>query len=194
MIDIPSEVIVALIALLISSALALLSLVIGKDNKITEFRQVWIDELRSDISSLVADLNSMYNVRQVNWKNDELTLLKHLEPIFSSASSAQSRIKLRLNHNEEESKRVLEIINNFEEYIHKGRIDDFDEFQRLEKSLTCRASDLLKTEWKRVKAGEETYVKTKRFFECSVKILIASLALVVVIALLLMACNCALEI
>ncbi len=158
--SIPIEYLVTALTVLASSVIALLSLIVSKEIKVSEFRQEWINELRLDISLFISNLNAMFNVKQVAWENDT-DLIEHLNPIIANASGAQSRIILRLNPNERESKFVLEVIQEMEDHIHRDKEHDFNQFNRQVDKLNSRTNDLLKFEWNRVKQGESIFKTTK---------------------------------
>ena len=56
------ELIVPILVAFIAGIVSFIGLVISKENKISEFRQTWIDELRKDISDYIAytDKHSFY--------------------------------------------------------------------------------------------------------------------------------------
>jgi hypothetical protein len=49
-----------LLVAMIAGAFSLLGLVISKEQKVSEFRQTWIDALREDISELIAHANLIH--------------------------------------------------------------------------------------------------------------------------------------
>ena len=52
MLNLPDVAIGTMIAAFIAGLVSLLSLIISKEQKVSEFRQAWIDALRAEISSL----------------------------------------------------------------------------------------------------------------------------------------------
>jgi hypothetical protein len=52
MFGIPDQAVGAVIAAIIAGSIALLGLIISKEQKVSEFRQQWIDALRQDIAPL----------------------------------------------------------------------------------------------------------------------------------------------
>jgi hypothetical protein len=54
-----------ILAALFTSSLALLGLTVGKDSKVSEFRQQWIDGLRADVSEFLASVQHVFGFRVV---------------------------------------------------------------------------------------------------------------------------------
>ncbi|ELW8974040.1 TPA: hypothetical protein PXJ37_002729 [Yersinia enterocolitica] len=134
----------SLVVAVIGAAAAGLGLVISKENKISEFRQTWIDGLRSDLSELMTSHYQRYDEddpKIINQSIDKINL-------FSS------NIRLRLSSDKptKYEKALLDLI----------AIEMLGKSPQLpavvmQKRYYSYSSKVLKAEWKRVKKGEKTY-------------------------------------
>ena len=161
--EIPQSLLVALISALI----ALLSLIISKEQKISEFRQVWINTLRNYISDLLSLANrvameaSVFN--EISKNDGTLKLVDisdRIGNIFKGAYSAYHRISLNLNPKEH-----IELLNLIDEVERNLSNSEFlrntNKFTELCDKLNNEARIALKKEWIRVKKGEPFYQFTK---------------------------------
>lgn len=87
------------IAAIITGLISLLGLIISKEQKISEFRQEWINALRSEISSLISHGNAIYGglVTKQLWEN--------MKSDYLGMNEATANIRLRLNVTEVEAKK-----------------------------------------------------------------------------------------
>lgn len=159
----------------IAGLVSLLGLVIGKEQKVSEFRQVWIDELRKCVVSYLVSINAVC---------DALRLARAGRPIDDAAllanykllNEASHGITLRVNASEKPAKALLESMSKFEE-ISKNNSDLTPEkIRALEKDFIDSSQKLLKFEWKRVKRGESNFVWTKRLVYLIILVMLGLLA------------------
>lgn len=108
--EIPPLAIGAITAALITAAISLLGLIISKEQKVSEFRQAWIDALRTELSSVISHANALCDVRSLT----NLTLMEkwalgreNLTKINTDVSS----IRLRLNKDEPEAQAILKSLD-----------------------------------------------------------------------------------
>ena len=159
----------AVIAALIAGAFAFFSLVVTKETKVSEFRQAWIDALRSEISTYISRLHAVSNLGQyIHEKPVEdkynPDLLRERSRMYEEALSAYNSILLRINPNEtnEEASRLntefLRTVRTAQRFYEAGHVEALDE--NLE-ALGSAAAPLLKYEWDRVRRGEPAYVRAK---------------------------------
>lgn len=143
----------AIIAALITGFIAFIGMVIAKENKISEFRQEWINELRGN----VAKLFNLYGASRVDSGLSEDARSKNNNEI----NEVIATIKLHLNHgNQSESeKKLVESINALNLRVGAGETS----LTKLFDVLTDCAHLVLKEEWERVKRGEKNYYKVKDF-------------------------------
>ena len=152
MTSLPDPAVGAVVAALIAALVSLLGLVISKEHKTSEFRQAWIDNLRSEISSVVAHVCVIINAAHANYESRPARF-EALREDFHGINQAVAAIRLRLNPNEKESKAVLKSIEQIEALINAGNFSD-GALQNSERQLIADAQTLLKKEWLRVRSGE----------------------------------------
>lgn len=172
----------------VTGAVALLGLIITKESKVSEFRQAWIDSLRSEVAALLSSVQmSLMIITDSDGKavkdNDELpseakiTLANSLR----DANTALFAIRLRLNETEDDSKNVLDTLDKIEilsnDNIALAAALSSGQAAGLEKQLLVQAKIVLSSEWKRVKKGEPYFKWTRR-----VAALLAILLIILTIA------------
>lgn len=140
---------VALIGGGISLALAILA----KDQKTSEFRQAWIDELRNDVAKLVAHLTvKKAMAKRVNASTDkkieDYVLSK--ESDFIEIGVLVNRVRLRMNKDEHED--YLKLIAATD-----GVGLTPEEYEANIEKVVAQTQSILKSEWKRVKRGELSF-------------------------------------
>lgn len=159
----------AVIAALIAGAFAYFSLVVTKETKVSEFRQTWIDSLRSEISTYISRLHAVSTLGQyihANPLEDRYNpdLLRERSRLYEEALSAYNSILLRINPNETRKQvhalntaflNALRTAQRFYEAGHTEALED-----NLEQ-LSEAAAPLLKYEWDRVRSGEPAYTRAK---------------------------------
>ncbi len=172
-IPIPDAAIGGIVAALVAGSGAVLTLIITKESKISEFRQQWIDSLRSDVSEYLSRIHSIENVYDLEGISEkdrhELT-----DAAYVAANLAAFNIRLRLNANEEPSRKLLEAVDEIE--AHANTKKDRGRLAALEKALLQRARHVLAEEWARVKHGEPAYVWAKRIGLIAAAVMIAILS------------------
>lgn len=135
----------SLIVAVIGAAAAGLGLVISKENKISEFRQAWIDGLRTDMS----DLMTFYCELDGVLINDVTE-----KTIVDRINLSASKIRLRLSSNKptEAEEMFLDLISK--EILSGSPTLPPAVFKRW---YFKYGSIILKSEWNRVKKGEIKY-------------------------------------
>jgi hypothetical protein len=157
MLGMPDAAVGAIAAALIAGLVSLLGLIISKEQKVSEFRQAWIDSLRDDIATIIARVNAIHGAMLAGYPNPA-ERWKVIKDDFIGINEAAARAKLRLNPKEEgPAKSVLGILEEQETIFNSGAAPDFVRLAALEKKLVAEAQILLKQEWKRVRSGELTY-------------------------------------
>lgn len=143
----------AIIAALIAGFIAFIGMVIAKENKISEFRQEWIKELRGNITKLF----KLYGAA----KKDSGLKIDERNEKFNEINEVIATIRLHLNHSNQSvyEKKLLESINELNVQVRSGNIS----LSSLFKSLTENSHLVLKEEWERVKRGERNYHRIKDF-------------------------------
>tara|TARA_R110002126_G_C10464877_1_gene500614 strand:+ start:201 stop:788 length:588 start_codon:yes stop_codon:yes gene_type:complete len=153
-----------ILAAFIGGFFTLISLIISKEQKTSEFRQEWIDDLRQEISDHIAALTMLSAMRQYQTVSDE-DFLKSVSEEQQRVTTTFTAIKLRINPSESNNN-LKQLNNNFLtklEYCRSLYNDsDWEGARRCCNELTDAAVPMLKAEWERVKQGENTYILTKR--------------------------------
>ncbi len=152
-----------LVASLLAGGFAVVGLVISKENKVSEFRQQWIDGLRADISSLIAAA-SVIQIRPIE--------TSHFRDLTMQLKEFECRIALRFRMGDREGEALLVVIRDV-----IRRAMDFGSPSDLEDQmcgLKETPRELLKNEWERVKKGEPNYVKTVRIARAAFWVLLAT--------------------
>ena len=149
------------IAASIAGAFSLIGLLISKEQRVSDFRQVWIDELRKDIAVFAAHALQVQSYTAMNKPLDRAKYWKETREDYVGLNQASMRIKLRLNQEECDSRLILQSMSEMEE-LFKVQHEIPDEIA-LKKIFTIISNierngpPLLKTEWRRVKGGERIY-------------------------------------
>ncbi|QKY08795.1 hypothetical protein [Janthinobacterium lividum] len=163
---IPDVAIGAIIAALISGAIVYITAVLSKEQKTSEFRQIWIDALREDIAEYVAKVTSLYSIARAHGGSTpdiKLKILTELADQTHEAYASEYRIVLRLNPKKHMS--LLGKVNSFQDNISKLKITHTktitEQEEELARQLINEAKIVLKSEWERVKKGELAFRVTK---------------------------------
>lgn len=168
--NLPSQLLIpigAVTAALIAGFFSFLNLVISKEQKVSEFRQAWIDKLRDDLCKYVAAIRYLSSANKV-WEGaghpDQLRHFETMRPTVDSASQAYNSIVLRINP-EDKNKKMKELNTNFLATLNKVRIhvdqNKYDDARNVAATLADKLQPILKYEWERVKKGEPIYRITR---------------------------------
>jgi hypothetical protein len=141
----------AIIAAAIAGLISLLGLIISKEQKVSEFRQGWIDALRADFSSLAGHLNAILTALALDAEKSPMTWAT-VKLEYIEVNRAFCSIRLRLNPAEHKS--MLAILRRLEEMFAGGAAPTATAFRALEEEYVVAAQVLLKNEWIVVKRGE----------------------------------------
>lgn len=176
MLELPDIAIGAISAAIIASFFSFLGLIISKEQKTSEFRQAWIDALRSEIAQLISSANAIHGAMTSQRFESGASAWSVVRDDFVTINEATAKIRLRLNPNEDLSKAVLEKIEEIEGILAPGASPDYSKLNKMEKELVSQASALLKDEWRRVKKGEATYRAAKWGVGVAMVVLVAVVA------------------
>jgi hypothetical protein len=156
----------AIVAALIAGLFSFFSLVLSKEQKLSELRQSWIEGLRDDLAEFAAGIQAIELLdRAYNEDHAHTTKLSELyevllEPL-TTTRVAYTRIVLRLNP-ADRSSATQSLISEL------GKIADLSNRAEYEEAGNCipemrkQAQLVLKAEWERVKQGEPTFQWSKR--------------------------------
>jgi len=169
----------------VAGAFSLLNLTVSKENKVSEFRQAWIDALREDISSFVS--HSQWIATQITeYLNERITYAAHLASIRDSLISmnqAATRIKLRLHQEERDPKALMLAMKAVQDALETAPENPAAisiEFRENSKDVEIKAALVLRNEWKVVKKGEKGYRFAKRFAYVSIAVSSVMLVLLII--------------
>lgn len=152
----------AVSAAVIAGFFSFVNLISAKENKVSEFRQSWIDGLRMEVSQFAAAIHDLARLKSVEKNNDLTTKEYHelaAEP-YKIARESLAAIQLRLNPEHIKDKpdgleaALMNAVRNAREKFNKG---DYAVVVDACNTVRDAAAPLLKFEWERVKLGEPGY-------------------------------------
>lgn len=150
-------------AALIAATAAFIGLVLGKEQKTTEFRQEWINSQRDDLAIVMATARAQFRAQ----KKDDDDLIKDFD-------LAHSRMLLRENPDKPEWLFVLDEVKRLRLYAFsspiEGNVDCGCE------RIVDMSRALLKAEWNRVRGGETWFVAAKRILPPAILFVAAAFA------------------
>jgi hypothetical protein len=173
--DFPMQFVIpigAVLAAAITAAVSFVSLVVSKEQKVSEFRQAWIDALRKEIADFAS------NARRISteeWPIDLKaisgtmleTIAAHNEEVLRpdpyhtnrlQMAQAYYAIRLRLNPDEPDHTAILRGMDAvYRELASGSRSTCFEQTVAALDKLSSEAQRVLKREWTRVKDGEPRY-------------------------------------
>jgi hypothetical protein len=161
-------------AAIVGGFFSFVSLVSSKEQKVSEFRQEWINGLRGDLSvffsSARALCRTMQETRSPNTTDDDIQDFKFgkekIGHMRLAGADALYRIKLRLNKKESKHKELHHLLETAVKIQNRINIDkgrDYTEALDALERASDYSQDILKSEWERVKNGEPTYRYSKYF-------------------------------
>lgn len=155
----------AITAAIIAGGISFVVTVLAKEQKTSEFRQAWIDALREELSQFVSTvdtLTSYFRIKASRGQSPEqlVAYLEQRHDDVSQMGTMYHRIRLRLNPKEHriiigKLKELLAVMASHEKALDPIYVDGLVE------EVVTEGQALLKSEWKRVKRGELTFVITK---------------------------------
>lgn len=161
----------AMFAALVAGFFAFMNLVASKENKVSEFRQDWINSLRDSVSCYVSSLTYLstlykHHGEKKGDKKDKFDMARDVEETYLKVNESYNDIIFRINESEK-SKKGKKVNDEFLAALHETREhynkNEFSEARTACHSLRDKAKPLLKFEWKRVKNGELNYRISKYF-------------------------------
>lgn len=157
-----SEPVAIIVAAVIAGWVAFFSLIISKEQTVSDFRQRWIDDLRKDVADVVARVTGIHGDSIARQGDGEKPLWPSVKTDFIHFNEVTARIRLRLN-SEERRKRegpatraVLHALKELES-IFASRQPEFGKIHQLVTTVVEQTQTILKENWKRVRSGERIY-------------------------------------
>ncbi|KRB93216.1 hypothetical protein ASE22_25580 [Sphingomonas sp. Root720] len=154
---------------LVAGLIAAMSAVIGKENKISEFRQAWIDAQREDLATITAEAIAYASETDPSKKVGRL----------ASFDGAHSRVELRENPEKEEWTTVRGNLETLREGMLKPA-PDIVGLRFLCTTILVEARSPLKANWTIVKKGEPWF---RRFKRAIIVAIVAAVTIGVTVAL-----------
>jgi len=131
---------------LITSVVASVTLIVTKENRISEFRQSWIDSQRADLAVAVATANAHFHIRDVERRANSL----------NEFFAARTRIALRDKPKHPEWTKTLVALDKLGKIMAAGVPNSFETLQATN-IVTDESRIPLKLHWETVKSGEPFY-------------------------------------
>lgn len=144
----------AIVAAAIAGAFSVLSLVVTKEQKVSEFRRSWLEDLRGDLASLLAHANlfaTLYERGADSAPDQDLVAFK-AEILGMNQAAAQ--IRLRLRDDDRGTAALLADVDALERLIDRADTFETAAFADAQGRLLANARRLMRLEWRRVKRGE----------------------------------------
>ncbi|MGQ0750148.1 MAG: hypothetical protein ACT4PS_06400 [Betaproteobacteria bacterium] len=152
-------------------AVSFVSLIISKEQKISEFRQAWVEALRSELAEFSAqarrvaaeripyDLKKLAAASRGEEEDCPDPLLTNRQRLAQTYYS----IRLRLNLSEPDHQVLLRHLDRIYEILNTVAAEGrrFEEAVAELDSMSRTAQGTLKREWNRVKKGEPAFATTK---------------------------------
>lgn len=192
---IPSQIIVAIatvVAALITGVIAIVNLTLAKEQKISEMRQAWIDGLRDDLAgyfsgarfvAIASDMSfraERENIRFTHAISDEQWTEKK-----AICSETLYRITLRLNRAEPDHVELERLLQRVASAHNEGCDGDPKMLSNVLTSIELasdQARSVLKSEWERVKRGEDAFNNLRRWLVPVILVLMSTFVAVIFFA------------
>jgi hypothetical protein len=176
---------ITILVAFVAGAFSLLNLTVSKENKISDFRQAWIDALRDDIATFVAQSQWIYTQvgEHVYGNNpDYANYLASVKDTMMAMNQASTRVKLRLREEERNPKALMEGMKKLQDYLERpptSRDALSEAFRDSSREVEIYAALILREEWSVVKTGEKGYRIAKWLANLCIALSIAMLFLLV---------------
>jgi hypothetical protein len=176
--DMPPSLLIpigAVLAASITAVVSFVSLIISKEQKISEFRQTWIDGLRAEISEFAScarrlsserfplDLKAIGGSFSANIEAENAEILRP-DPFHEQRldmAQAYYAVRLRLNPKESDHNAILDGMDAVYLVLNtEGHASCFERTVEALDGLSRVAQSVLKREWGRVTVGEQNYRRT----------------------------------
>jgi hypothetical protein len=147
----------------IAAAAAWLIAVLAKEQKTSEFRQAWIDSLRTELSELVAIKTHVCLLAEAKLRlggtADLQAYILSQAPELTKAQAMYERVRMRLNPDEARNTLLLTQLKRLVDLTPGGA--SHVEVNTLADEIAASSRPILKQEWVRVKRGELTFRVTE---------------------------------
>ncbi|MFB2709644.1 hypothetical protein ACE1BU_01935 [Aeromonas veronii] len=175
----------ALAAAWLTAAFAFFSQLNSKHSKISDFRQDWINNLRSEVANFISNFNKcvfLQKKRDRSRAQNEEAIRKELDQQFYNTYGLllQNKIMIHLRLNKNDSDKRLkklncELLKSLDDAVlalNENRCPNHD---AMNDKIINPAGDILKLEWCRVKRGEIGFIVT--YIMCSLILILGVVGL-----------------
>jgi hypothetical protein len=178
----------AITAALIAGIVSLVNMMIAKDQKITEFRQAWINSVREQVAKMVAHATTLpFAGRLIDYADSKSKPVQSMgeDPVSeqvdrmldlakqkSELMDAYNKVLLFLNP--AENRKLVSQLAALASAGTIGSKTDQSKINALACDLLTETQVMLKKEWKRVKRGEWVYRSTKYTIAALVLVLLGT--------------------
>ena len=147
----------------LAAVIALLSLIIAKEQKVSEFRQAWIDALRAEVVLLISRayaVEGMLHKVKPGDTSDEAWETQH--PIVQEFNEACIKVQLRINPTEGGA--IIDAIRELEVALDPTKQPpSVGLVLPIERKLVTATQAMLKANWNRVRDGEPFYQNVRKW-------------------------------
>jgi hypothetical protein len=160
--NIPDAALGAIAASIIGAIMVLISTILSKEQKTSEFRQAWVDALRNDLAEYIGGVSELAAYATDTAQQMDANRMDFLEKNFDAIEKNKSLgLKILLRLNPDEHKKLSNSIATFLEdtikEIHSKDSENETHFSEIESAIVAESQRILKEEWKRVKKGEPAF-------------------------------------
>ncbi|KGJ89513.1 hypothetical protein [Colwellia psychrerythraea] len=165
-------------AAFIAGVFSYFNLINSKEQKVSEFRQSWINDFRKELAALVASVFYL----AYYYSNTIEPKASDVEESHRLYVAACTGLLTRINAKDPDipTKHLNStFLTNLNELQNAFNLQDYNKVKILANFLVKSSSPLLKAEWERVKRGEESYRRTKIYagLVCAVGLIVISIFL-----------------
>ena len=168
----------ALAVAAVAGSFSIFNLLANKDQKISEYRQEWLEEVRKDVATIVSQTHLLFGLilmhqHQIEPQKIEIrnidTYIDRTTPIYDELNRAHTRLKLRLNKKKPLHQAVLGKMQDLEIFlgdantfltrlVQEGGSPLKTEIDSITSGLEDCSSELIGNVWQKVKSGEPIYI------------------------------------
>ena len=145
---------------IIAGTVTLVVTILSKEQKTSEFRQAWIDSLRSDVAELAGRMETVVDMAESvaeDEDDDGSDFFNNTSQEMIKIQTCVVRIRLRLNPSEHEH-----ILDPLKRLVDSDLDQSWSDMVSDLELVVSGSQVLLKSEWERVKKGEPAYIKLKQ--------------------------------
>jgi hypothetical protein len=186
-----SNVIVPVVVSIIGLLIAVTTAVIAKEQKVSEFRQAWINDLRNECAEyfcLAADVIPLKENVQYLKERKSSTSEKNLLSTYDEQIEVRRRMYILFNRislklNPEKDRLYLNKLKKLLSFNDGDVSLSIDQSIELLHNVIGDTHQILKTEWERVKIGEARFVRFRSFGELCLFALLSSVSVYLLLIL-----------